>query len=95
MRNYELAFIVRPDTNDEEVNGVIEQVTQFIKNLDGQVDTVDIWGRRPLAYPISRHKEGVYVLFLAKMDPATLLELERNIKLTEDIIRYLLIKLEE
>jgi small subunit ribosomal protein S6 len=65
-----------------------------VKSSDGEVTSVDVWGRRALAYPIDNHREGIYVLFQAKMPPSALSELERNLKLSEEIIRYLLIKVE-
>jgi small subunit ribosomal protein S6 len=94
MRQYELAFIIRPDVDDEGVTGVVDKVSQIVKSSDGEVTSVDVWGRRALAYPIDNHREGIYVLFQAKMPPSALSELERNLKLSEEIIRYLLIKVE-
>ncbi len=94
MRDYELAFIVRPTIDDEGVTGVVETVSQFVQAINGEVTSVDVWGRRLLAYPINNHREGIYVLFQTKMPPSGLVELERNLKLSEDIIRYLLVKVE-
>jgi len=59
------------------------------------VASVDVWGRKSLAYPINNHREGTYVLLLANMPPASLGELERNLKLSEEVIRYLLVKAEK
>ena len=92
MRDYELAFIVMPNVDDNGVTAVVDKVSQFVKSANGEVASVDVWGRRTLAYPINNHREGIYVLFQAKMPPAALVELERNLKLSEEIIRYLLIK---
>lgn len=94
MRQYELAFIIRPNVDDEGVTGIVDQVSQFVQAVSGEVTSVDVWGRRTLAYPINNHREGIYVLFQTKMLPAGLLELERNLKLSEEIIRYMLIKVE-
>ena len=94
MRDYELAFIVRPNIDDNGVTAVVDKVSQFVKSANGEVASVDVWGRRNLAYPINNHREGVYVLFQAKMSPSALTELERNLKLSEEIIRYLLIKVD-
>jgi small subunit ribosomal protein S6 len=58
------------------------------------VASVDVWGRRTLAYPIKNHREGTYVLLNAQMNPASLDELERTLKLSEEIIRYMLVKAE-
>ena len=94
MRDYELAFIVRPNVDDNGVTAVVDKVSQFVKSAHGEVASVDVWGRRNLAYPINNHREGVYVLFQAKMSPSALTELERNLKLSEEIIRYLLVKVD-
>jgi small subunit ribosomal protein S6 len=94
MRDYELAFIVRPNIDDNGVTAVVDKVSQLVKSANGEVASVDVWGRRNLAYPINNHREGVYVLFQAKMSPSALTELERNLKLSEEIIRYLLVKVD-
>ncbi len=95
MRNYELTFIVEPNTDEEGVTGIVENVSQLVKSSDGAVTLVDVWGRKTLAYPINNHREGTYVRLEAKMDPATIVGLERNLKLSEQIIRYLLIANED
>ena len=95
MRNYELAFIVHPNVDEEGVAGLVEKVSELVKAVDGEVTSVDVWGRRKLAYPINNHREGTYVLLSAKLLPLTIVELERNLKLTEQIIRYLLVVDEE
>lgn len=94
MRDYELAFIIQPNVDDEGVTGVVEKVTQFVQTVSGEVTSVNVWGRRNLAYPIDNHREGIYVLVQAKLPPSSLLELEGTLKLSEEIIRYLLIKVE-
>ncbi len=94
MRDYELAFIIQPNVDDEGVTGVVEKVTQFVQTVSGEVTSVDVWGRRNLAYPIDNHREGIYVLVQAKLPPASLIELEGTLKLSEEIIRYLLVKVE-
>lgn len=94
MRDYELAFIIEPNIDGEGVTGVVEKISQFVQATDGSVASVDVWGRKTLAYPIKDHREGTYVLLNAQMNPASLNELERNLKLTEEIIRYILVKAE-
>ncbi|GAB4441866.1 MAG: 30S ribosomal protein S6 [Anaerolineae bacterium] len=95
MRTYELALIVEPNTDEEGVTAVVERVSGFIQSFDGQVASVDVWGRKALAYPINNHREGSYVLINATMAPSSIVELERNLKLTEPIIRYLLVVKDE
>ncbi len=94
MRQYELAYIIRPDVDDEGVTGIVDSVSQNVKTVNGEVTSVDVWGRRALAYPIDNHREGTYVLLQAQMPPSGLSDLERTLKLSEEIIRYLLVKVE-
>jgi small subunit ribosomal protein S6 len=95
MHNYEFTFIVHPDVEDEGMTGVVEKVSQFITTGGGQVTDVNHWGRRRLAYPIRRQREGYYVLMHVQLDPQSINELERNLKLTEEVIRYLLVRVED
>lgn len=94
MRDYELVYIIRPTVDEEGVTNVVESVSGLVKAGDGEVTSVDVWGRRTLAYPINNHREGVYVLSRVKMPPSALTELERNLKLSEEIIRYLLVRVD-
>lgn len=94
MRDYELAFIIEPNVDDEGVTGVVDKVSQFVGAIDGEVTSIDVWGRRKLAYPINKRYEGTYVLLQTKMPPTAIVELERNLKLSEDIIRHLLIRVD-
>ncbi|MCH7836464.1 MAG: 30S ribosomal protein S6 [Chloroflexi bacterium] len=95
MREYELVMIVSPEVEDEAVQSTIERVQQFIAEQGGQVKEVTPWGRRRLAYPIDRHLEGSYVLAQLSLDPQRLKALEENLTQAEDVIRHLVVKLEE
>lgn len=95
MHNYEFTFIVHPDVEDEGMTGVVEKVSQFITGGGGQITNVNRWGRRRLAYPIRKQREGYYVLMHVQLDPQSINELERNLKLTEEVIRYLLVRVED
>ena len=95
VRDYELVFIIKPDVGDENTEGVIERVKQYIANANGEITKVEPWGLRKLAYPISDFREGYYVVMQFRMDPKATAELERSIRLTEDIIRHLLVRLGE
>jgi len=90
---YELTIIVRNDPNDEVINNAVGQVQAWVEaNNLGQVTKVDRWGRRRLAYEIDSQREGYYVCMTGEMDPANLPELERNLKLSTSVLRYLLIR---
>lgn len=90
MRSYEVMFIVHPDLEESAFNDVVDRVQGWITGTDGKVSNVDIWGKRKLAYPIRNQREGRYVLMQAELDPSSCAELERNIRLTEPILRHLI-----
>ncbi len=90
MRKYETIFVLRPDLEEEAKNAMIEKFTGII-NSDGEVTNIDEWGKRKLAYEIEKIREGYYVLvdFVANADlPA---ELERNYKISDDVLRYIVV----
>lgn len=92
MRNYELSLIVHPDVDEEGFNAVVEEVKRTVADNGGQVTEMDPWGKRRLAYPVRKCEEGYYVVMRAQMEQDAIPELERNLKLTENIIRYLLVR---
>jgi small subunit ribosomal protein S6 len=89
MREYELVFIVRPDLEENAVNDVVARVQGWITEAGGQVVKVDLWGKRKLAYPVRKQKEGQYVLMNIAMAPKSGIGLERNLRLYEPVIRFL------
>ncbi len=95
MRNYELMFVVQPDLDEEGLSGLVDRVQQVIVTNGGQIVHVEIIGRRNLAYPIRKYKEGYYVLLHAGLDQAAMAELERMLRLSEDVLRHLLFRLDE
>jgi len=95
MRRYELGLIIHPQVEQADVTQAVEKVGQHIVASGGEVTSVDVWGRRALAYPIRKQREGTYVFLQAQLDPSTLVGLERNLKLDEAVLRYLLIRLED
>jgi small subunit ribosomal protein S6 len=92
--DYELVFIVSPDVTDEALEPIVNNITQFIANKAGTVVEVARWGRKKLAYPIRHLLEGNYILVKFKLDPSANKELETNLKISEKIMRYLLIKVD-
>ena len=95
-RNYELAFVVRVDSSEEAINDVVNQVQSWVvADSVGAVTKVDRWGRRKLAYEIDKQREGYYVFMLAEIDTKNLPELERNLKLSTSILRYLIVRADE
>lgn len=96
MRNYELTFVVRADIPEDAVASTIEQIQNWVTADEGnEVLRVDQWGRRKLAYPINDQREGHYVLLEISLATASIAELERNLKLSDAVLRYLLIRGDE
>jgi len=92
MPRYELVLVVQPTIEEEPLNALVAKVTQTISDLKGQVHQVDAWGKRRLAYPIKKYREGFYFLFQAEMPTSAVRTLERSLKLMEDIMRYLVVR---
>lgn len=95
MRDYELVFIVSPQVGDEDIDGVTQRVSQIVANNGGEITETNPWGRRRLAYPINNFRDGYYVATKLRLNPTAAAEVERSLRLTEEIIRYLLIKIGE
>ena len=95
MRTYELVFIAQPTLEEEGLQSLVDRVKGFVTDTGGNVVDVDHMGRRQLAYAIRNRWEGYYVLIHADLEPAAVAEVEHELNLTEDILRYLLIRLEE
>lgn len=95
MALYETTFIARQDISQADVNKISEAFTGIIKNNGGKVVKNEYWGLRSMAYKINKNKKGHYVLLGLDAPVAAVKELERNIKLNEDVIRHLTIKVEE
>jgi len=91
MRAYELTFITHPELDKDSINELIERVKGWITTAGGQISKVDPWGKRTLAYPIRKQKEGHYVYMEFEMPPSFSGELERNLRYVEAIMRFLLI----
>ena len=95
MRTYEFMSIVQPGLDEEGLNALTERIQQVITNNGGEIVKVEQMGRRRLAYPIKRQREGYYVLMHARMSVTAIAELDRACKLSDDILRYLLLQIEE
>ncbi len=91
--DYELIFIISPEVVEEQLETTIESVSRFITERGGTISEVEPWGKRRLAYPIKHFAEGSYVLVRFNLKPGQNKELEANLKISEDVLRHLLIKL--
>jgi small subunit ribosomal protein S6 len=95
QHEYELVVIIKPDLTDDELTAGIERVQQAVSSRGGEIVDVNTWGRRRLAYPIKRHLDGTYVVHQVKMDPVQVPDLESSFRISEDVIRHLMIRTDE
>jgi small subunit ribosomal protein S6 len=95
MRNYEIMFIVRPDVADEEVDKLVTLMEGVATGAGGQVEKVEKLGRRRLAYRVQKQREGFYVLFKLQGDGDMVKEFERRLKVTDTVIKYLSVRMDE
>ncbi len=94
LQDYELVLIISPEVGDEALDATIDNVvSKFITGSGGTISNVERWGKRRLAYPIKHFMEGSYVLTQFKLKPALSREFEANLRISEEVLRHLLIKL--
>ena len=94
MRRYELMLVLRPDVADDKSQAVIDRTTRQIVAAGGQIVKVAPWGRRRLAYPIDRHREGSYHIILFEAPPEAIVELEHTLLITEEVLRHLVTRVD-
>lgn len=95
MRKYELIYVLQPNLEDESKNLVINKVKEVIEAKNGQVDKIDAWGNKKLAYEIKKFTEGYYVLVHFSSDIDAPKEIDRNLKINETVIRHMIVNIEE
>ena len=94
MRRYELMLVLRPDIPDERSQAIIDRTTRQITSSGGQIVKVAPWGRRRLAYPIDRYREGSYHIVIFEAPAESIDELERGLLITEELLRHLVTRIE-
>ena len=90
MRNYELVCIFQPELDETAFKGAVDRVSSWVTEAGGNVEKVENWGRRRLAYHIRKQSEGQYVLLNISLDPKAASGLERNIRYLESVLRHML-----
>ena len=90
MRDYELLCVVHADLDENALGEMVKRINGWITDNGGTVVKTDIWGKRQLAYPIRKQKQGQYVLFQVNMAPSAGAILERNLRFQEPVLRFLL-----
>jgi small subunit ribosomal protein S6 len=94
-RQYELVYILPADATEQQVTELNAQVEGIIGRLSGTLNTVETWGRRKLAYEIGRHKEGTYVLTTLTGSGELVKEIDRRLRVNDQVIRHLVVRVDE
>jgi small subunit ribosomal protein S6 len=95
VRDYELVVVVSPEGGDDGFPTTVERINGFIQERGGEIKDVDQWGRRRLAYPIRRYQEGYYSITHFSAEPQAIRPLEANLDLAEDVLRHLVVRMDE
>jgi small subunit ribosomal protein S6 len=93
-RKYEVMFIVRPDMVEEELNKLISTLESSLTSANGTAKT-EVWGKRRLAYRVGKFNDGIFVLMLIDADGAAIHEVERRLRVTEPVIKFLTVRMDE
>jgi small subunit ribosomal protein S6 len=94
LRRYELMLVIRPDVADDKSQALVDRTTRGIAASGGQIVKVAPWGRRRLAYPIDRHREGSYHIILFEAPSEAIVELEHTLLITEEVLRHLVTRVD-
>src|SRR6266496_1596559 len=94
-RQYELVYILPPDTTEQQVTDLQTQVEGIVTRMNGRIDKTDNWGRKKLAYEIGHHKEGVYVLQVINGSGELMKELDRRLKVMDQVLRHMIVRVDE
>ncbi|HHX40913.1 MAG TPA: 30S ribosomal protein S6 [Armatimonadetes bacterium] len=95
MRDYELTYIIDPALEEDQVNALVERFSTLVTSNGGEVANVDRWEKRKLAYDINGRREGLYVVMTFRGTPELRSELDRQLRITEGVIRHLIVRPEE
>jgi small subunit ribosomal protein S6 len=94
VRDYELMVVLDPNLDESAIEALNTRIQSMVTQRGGTIENVDMWGRRRLAYPVGRYRDGVYILSRFQLPPNAAGEIERALKLTESVIRHLLVRAE-
>jgi len=94
-RNYEMVFIAAPQLDEQGLTALNERVSGWITAGGGTISRTNVWGRQRLAYAIKKQPEGIYVQLDFQLPPSATRDLERNLRIDENVLRHLLVRLDE
>ena len=95
VRQYELVYILPPDTTEEQVAELHQQIEAVVSRMSGQIERMENWGRRRLAYEIAHQKEGVYVLEVINGSGELMKELDRRLRVMDQVMRHMVVRVDE
>lgn len=95
MRTYEVVFVAAPTLGEDDLNALIEQMKRSAESKNGKIVKTDSWGKRSLAYPLKRFKEGYYTVFTLEDNGEAVTELERRFRVSDSVLRFLSVRVDE
>lgn len=95
MRTYEVVFLTAPTLSDDDLNALVEQLKKSVESKKGKIVKTDSWGKRALAYPIKKYKEGCYTTFTVEDNGEAIAEVERRFRVTDSVIRFLSVRVDD
>ena len=95
QRQYELVYLLPPDATEQQTTEIHQQVEAIVARMNGQIEKTENWGRRKLAYEIGHHKDGVYVLEVINGTGDLMKELDRRLKVMDQVIRHLVVRIDQ
>ncbi len=95
MNHYELMVIYSPNLTEDEQRQQFQQVEELLKHENARINLVDHWGKRKLAYLVKKQRQGIYDWFYFELDPSRISEIDRKLKMSEVILRFMIIKMEK
>ena len=94
-RTYEILFIADPNLGEPEVDALTALIQGYVEKVEGRIQRVEKWGKKRLAYLIGKHREGSYVLIVAEGPAALVREVERRIRVTEGVVKFMTVRVDE
>ena len=95
MRDYELLYIIKTDLSEEDTQATVERYNTLLAKEGAEVTSVDKWGKRKLAYEVKKNNEGIYLVLTFDANADLIEELQRNYRITDEVIKFIVIKIEE
>ena len=95
VRPYEALYIVHPELSDEDISSITEKYKQVVEEHGGEVESINRWEKRRLAYEVKGQREGIYVLMNFKSEPSVSTELDRLFKIAEGVLRHIIVRTDE